>query len=125
MDKGRSSGLIERIARVKDKLDEVQKLLGVKGADPLLERIGLALLDEYKNIRQMEATEMQQKAEDEWIFFGDRCSKVFHKLLKAKRNKATVCEVKDKEGSLQKGQENIAKAFEDFLKAHLTLPCLS
>lgn len=58
--------------------------------------------------------EMQQKAKEEWILLGDKCSKHFYKLLKARANRATICEIENEEGEKHSGQERIAEMFEQF-----------
>lgn len=45
-----------------------------------------ALLKEYKWACYVETVDMKQKAEDDWLLLGDRCSKYFHELMKAKHN---------------------------------------
>lgn len=54
---------------------------------------------------------MKQKAGDEWEFFSDRCSKFFHKFLKAKKNKSTITEILDKGSNEVTGQNEIARVF--------------
>lgn len=46
---------------------------------------------------------MKQKAEDDWILLGDRCSKYFYKLMKAKHNLLGILEVEDEQGIVHKG----------------------
>lgn len=54
---------------------------------------------------------MRQKAKEEWLTFGDRCSKHFHKFLKAKKNRSAISEITDKQGIVHRGQSDIAHCF--------------
>lgn len=42
-------------------------------------------LAEYQNLWDMEILDMRQKAEEEWLLFGDRGLKIFHKIMKGKK----------------------------------------
>lgn len=58
---------------------------------------------EFKRLCDMEVMEMRQRAEEEWIIFGDKYSKVFHRILKAKKNKSTICDIEDSNGVVFSG----------------------
>lgn len=55
---------------------------------------------------------MKKKAEEDWILLRNRCSKYFHKLMKAKCNLAGILEVVDEQGTMRKGQDNLVSLFE-------------
>lgn len=55
--------------------------------------------------------EMGQKAEEEWLIFGDKCSKLFHKFLKAKKNRKAIYEVEDYASTRRVGQGEIVNSF--------------
>lgn len=41
----------------------------------------------------MKILEMTKRVEDEWLVFGDRCSKYFHQFVRAKRNQNVISEI--------------------------------
>lgn len=57
--------------------------------------------------------------EEEWLLFGDKCSKIFHQLLRARANRTTICEITDVAGLQQFGQEKIVACFEQFFMESL------
>lgn len=90
--------LHKAIVRTKDLLDAVQTKVGTIGIDDRLQREENELLKEYNLLKQMEKMEIQQKAEEEWMIMGGKCSRHFHKLLKARESKAAICEIENEEG---------------------------
>lgn len=82
----------------KRRLDEVQSELGRVGLDPRLTAEEKLLMSEYKILKQRESMELQQRMEEEWLLFGDKYSKLFHKLLRAKANRTSICEITDESG---------------------------
>lgn len=56
-----------------------------------------AILEKYKILCDMAMLEMRQRAEEEWVIMEDRCSIMFHQILKAKINRSAISKVIDKE----------------------------
>lgn len=48
----------------------------------------------------MVVLEMKWRVEEEWLIFEDKCSKFFHRLQKAKKNKFVICEIEDILGAI-------------------------
>lgn len=84
--------LLKDIASTKRKLNEIQD--AINGVEELLTGEKELLFD-YQLLCDMEIFEMKQKAEEEWLLFGDKCSKYFHKFLKAKRNHTVISQGTD------------------------------
>lgn len=84
------------------------------GSDIVLQKEEKNLLCEYRLLRRITTLEIQKKSEEEWILFVDQCFKHFHKFLRAKRNKAAICEIEDQLGAKHNSQTKVASAFENF-----------
>lgn len=67
----------------------------------------------------MEEVEMRQKAEKEWVIFGDRCSKKFHMLMKAKNNRNAICQLNNAQGASVTNIQEIAKYLEDYFASSI------
>lgn len=76
-------------------------------------------LQEYNKLYEMEIMEMKKRVEEEWIIYGDRCSKVFHKILKSKKNCLIICQIQNDKGILCSTQPEIAEFFEQSFKQSL------
>lgn len=95
--------LQKEIADAKEKLNNTQMELNRDSRNQRLVEREKRVMGEFKKLCEREVLEMQQRVEEEWTIFRDKCSKVFHKLLKAKKNKLAICEVEDMQGLFSKG----------------------
>lgn len=58
----------------------------------------------------------KQKSSIQWLRSGDRSTKYFHGITKAKRNRNVINSIKDKDGMVQRGIQNIAKVAKEYFQ---------
>lgn len=69
----------------------------------------------------METMEMRPKTEEEWLIFGDKCLKLFHKFLRAKSSRKSICKIVDIGGKKRIGQGDITNSFVEHFYNSLVL----
>lgn len=89
-----------------------------------------ASLQEKNNLKQElnsayleEEVFWKQKSRIQWLRSGDKNTKYFHGITKARRNRNTIHSISDENGVLQRGTQQIAQVAQDyFQKLYSSVP---
>nr|GFA38594.1 RNA-directed DNA polymerase, eukaryota, reverse transcriptase zinc-binding domain protein [Tanacetum cinerariifolium] len=89
----------------KDKLKLAQTKLDTDPHNQEIQRNEADCLQEYNDAVSDEEKLLFQKAKIEWMSYGDRISKIFHKLLKSRQHSSRILSICDEKGISYKGKE--------------------
>ncbi|XP_074304440.1 uncharacterized protein LOC141639159 [Silene latifolia] len=95
-------------------LHQLQQQLALKPGDGDLIRQEYNTNQLSKSLQQAKLLFLKQKAKAHWIAEGDANSSYFHGVLRARRNRNFIQEIKDYRDRLYTDEEGIQKAFLDF-----------
>ncbi|XP_074289213.1 uncharacterized protein LOC141614361 [Silene latifolia] len=93
---------------------QLQKHLIDHPTDPNLLKLEYEAHQKAKRLQQAKGEYLRQKAKAHWFIEGDTNNAYFHGIIKAKRNKNTVHEIRDHKDRLYNDEKGIQTAFLEY-----------
>lgn len=111
------SDLQKRVLITKQELKEVLINLQANPLDQGLRDKERICNEAYTIMARMEIAELKQKAECDWLVFGDSCTAYFHKAMRQRKNRSKIWKIKDKNENICEGRDNVAGAFIQYFES--------
>ncbi|GJU77188.1 RNA-directed DNA polymerase, eukaryota, reverse transcriptase zinc-binding domain protein [Tanacetum coccineum] len=97
--------IYERVTKWKGELQNIQARVDASPHDADLKREEARIMKEYYAAVQDEESFLCQQGKIEWLEDGDKNSKFFHAILKARNHKSRVAAIRNEEGDLFEGEK--------------------